>query len=311
MSVARLEITDLLWPVNSDGERLPVAKAEVLTALTAAGQRRAVRIVSRMPAANGLLDAGYVDALGLRVHCELQRLSEELQMGRRVAALLGPTIDDLRAADRWDPATEGAKPTTAPPPIRVVDIGCGLGYVVRWLAATAALGDDVELVGVDLNPALIGQASKLAEREALDCRFVPGDALELGVGVEDGPRTVVMSTGLLHHLPEPGLAEFFAAHERLEVAAFAHWDISPCVFATLGAWALHQIRMREPVSRHDGVMSARRAHPASVLQAAAYAGAPGYAIRIIEEAHWRSGALDVLRPIVGRRPGSGAPERAA
>jgi SAM-dependent methyltransferase len=294
-SAGRLEITDLLWPVDADGARLPVAKAEVLTRLAADGQRRAVRIVSRIPSANGLLDADYVDALGLRVHCELQRLSEELQMGRRVAALLGPIIEGLRAGERPD-QRPGATPS-----IRVVDIGCGLGFVVRWLAATAALGKDVELVGVDLNPALIGQAARLAEQEALDCRFVHGDALELGVAVDDGARTLVISTGLLHHFPGPSLAEFFAAHERLGVAAFAHWDIAPCVFATMGAWVLHQIRMREPVSRHDGVMSARRAHPASRLEAAARAGAPGYAVRVIEDAHWRSGALDVLRPVTGQR----------
>ncbi|HET7014796.1 MAG TPA: hypothetical protein VFI65_12845, partial [Streptosporangiaceae bacterium] len=109
----------------------PVSRTEVLTRLAASGQRRAVRIVSRMPSANGLLDAGYVDALGLRVHCELQRLSEELQMGRRVAALLGPIIDDLRAGARA-PAGAGARPATATS-IRMVDIGCGLGFVVRWL----------------------------------------------------------------------------------------------------------------------------------------------------------------------------------
>ena len=98
----RLEITDLLWPVNSDGERLPVARAEVLSRLAQAGQNRAVRIVSRMPAADGLIDAGDVDALGLRVHCELQRLSEELQMGRRVAALLGPILMLAAGARRTD-----------------------------------------------------------------------------------------------------------------------------------------------------------------------------------------------------------------
>lgn len=288
MKATRLEITDLLWPVDAAGERLPVAKAEVLARLAAAGQRRAVRIVARMPAADGLLEASYVDALGLRVHCELQRLSEELQMGRRVAALLLPIINSLRDSARGEP-------------IRVVDVGCGLGYVVRWLAATSALGDGVELVGVDLNSALIGQAARLANRESLSCRFVRGDALELGVAVERGDRTVVMSTGLLHHLPGPELMDFFGAHDRLEAAAFAHWDIAPCAFATLGAWMLHQTRMREPVSRHDGVLSARRAHPAPVLKAAAEAGAPGYAVRVIEEAHWWSGAVDVLRPVVGIR----------
>lgn len=51
----------------------------------------------------------------------------------------------------------------------------------------------------------------------------------------------------MHHLPEPELAEFFAAQARLGVAAFAHWDIAPCLWSTLGAWVFHQARMREPV----------------------------------------------------------------
>src|SRR5271165_1513450 len=151
MVAGPLEITDLLWPAGADGGRLPVVKAEVMARLAGLGQRRAARIVARMPSVDGVLDAGYVDALGVRVHCELQRLGEELQFGRRVAALLGPLVADLRRRS-------GAA-------IRVVDVGCGLGFVVRWLSATAALGGDVELVGVDTNPVLVAEAGRLAERE--------------------------------------------------------------------------------------------------------------------------------------------------
>ncbi len=221
------------------------------------------------------------------MHCELQRLGEELQFGRRVAALLGPVVAELRRSGGG--------------PVRVVDVGCGLGFVVRSMAATSVLGADVELVGVDHNPVLIGEAARLARCEDLACRFVQGDAFEPGVAIDDGAATIVFSSGLLHHLPAPGLAGFFAAQARLGVAAFAHWDIAPCLWSTISAWVFHQASMREPVSRHDGVLSARRAHPAAVLQAAARAGAPAYDVRVLEGSRWHPGALDGLRPIAGTR----------
>ena len=282
---APIEITDLLWPLDVAGRRLPVVRAEILSELAERGQRRARRIVARMPVTSGMLDPQYVDWLGFRVHCELQRLEEELQFGRRVAALLGPLIADLPGH------ADG---------LRVVDVGCGLGYVLRWLAATSALGD-AELVGVDLNPALVARAGGLAREEGLSCRFLHGNAFELDAVARDANRTVIISSGLLHHLGEEELVGFFAGQQRLGVAAFAHWDIAPCLWSTLGAWMFHRVRMREPVSRHDGVMSARRSHPAEVLEAAARAAAPSYDVRVLEGGRWQPRALDVLRPIVGTR----------
>ena len=283
-----LEITDLLWSINADGMPLAVPKAEVLDRLRAIGQRRAARIVSAIPAADGILDLGYVNALGFRVHCELQRLGEELQLARRVAALLSPIVEVVRRRGTG--------------PVRIVDVGCGLGFVVRAMAASSALGPDVELVGIDLNPFLVAEAGRLAEREGLTCRFEQGDAFGPELAVQDGARCIVISSGFVHHLPESALAEFFAAQARLGVAAFAHWDIAPCLWSTLGAWVFHYARMREPVSRHDGVLSARRAYPAATLQRAAQLGAPGYDIRVAEGSRWHPRALDVLRPVVGTRP---------
>jgi SAM-dependent methyltransferase len=286
-----LEIIDLLWPVDGDGNRLPVVQAEAVERLASLGQRRAARIVARMPATDGVLDPGYVDALGLRVHCELQRLSEELQFPRRVADLLGPIVARVREASPGDL-------------VRVVDVGCGLGCVLRYLAATAtrgspALGPGIELVGAELNGTLVNAATELAERERLTCRFVRADALLPDAVIEDGPRTIVISSGLMHHLGVAELDGFFAAQRGLGVAAFAHWDIAPCFWTTLGAWVFLRARMREPVSRYDGMISARRAHPASVLLAAARAGAPGYAPRVLEGTRWHPKVIDVLRPIVG------------
>ncbi len=285
----RVEITDLLWRADAAGRPVPVRRSEVVARLTASGQAGAARIAGRLPVLGDgdVLDPTEVDALGVRVHRELSRLGEELQMARRVAAILGPVLDGLRAGGGG--------------PVRVVDLGCGIGHLVRSLAHTGELGPHVELVGVDLNPALVAEAERLREVEDLHCRFVHGDAMGPGVAVADPARTVVISVGVLHHLGAADLEALFRAQADLGVAAWAHWDIVPGAWSTLGSWVFHLARMREPVSRHDGVLSARRSHPADLLLAAARAGAPAYDHEVREGPRWHPRALDVLRPLVGVR----------
>jgi SAM-dependent methyltransferase len=237
-----------------------------------------------MHAQDGRLTESEVDALLLRVHRELQRLSEELQLPRRLAEWLNSEVQ--RLANQTGP-------------IRIVDVGCGLGYVSRWLAARRVLAPGIELVGVDLNRVLVEEASALAGAEGLSCRFVVGDAFAPGVAIDDPARTIVVSTGLLHHFDPDELVGFFAAQQELRIAAFAHWDIDPSGWSAVGAWVFHQARMRERVSRHDGVLSARRAHMASTLEAAAQAGAPDYRISCRDGPRWRPALSEVLRPIVG------------
>jgi len=280
-----LEITDLLWHAE-DGIRSPVRQADVVRLLRERGQRRAARIVAALPSSGGDLDQDAVDALGLRVHRELSRLGEELQLAHRVAATVEQLIARRGLAER---------------PVRLLDVGCGLGHVLRTIAVHRLLPAHVELVGADLNPVLIAEAEHLAAREAPGVRFAAVDAFEPGTLVTDGSETVVVSTGVLHHVAPEELATFFSAHTALGVAAFAHWDIAPCRWSTLGAWVFHRARMREAVSRHDGVLSARRAHAGATLLRAAVEGADGYDITVDEGGRWHPRALDVLRPIVGIR----------
>lgn len=283
MSARPWEITDLIWSFDG-ATRTPVAVTEVTMRLRERGQHRAAKLVERLPSRAGYLDSDEMDRLGLRVHRELQRLTEELQLGRRAEAALRPMVRQVYTA------------TAAP--VRIVDVGCGLGFVLRWLAAYGDLGAPVELVGVDLNPVLAGEAGRLATGESLPCQFLVGDALAADGVLSDGRRTLVISTGMLHHLTLDDVSVFFAAHQRHGVAGFAHWDIMPSPVASIGAWIFHRARMREPVSRHDGVMSARRAHPIEELAATAREVAPGYAVAAGPA---RLGRLDVLRPIQGVR----------
>src|SRR6185436_464818 len=91
------------------------------------------------------------------------------------------------------------------------------------------------------------------------------------------PATVFLTTGVIHHFRGPALVDFFRQHEQPHAAAFLHFDFQPSLLAPLGSWLFHAVRMREPLARHDGVLSAVRAHTAATLVGAAREGAPGYA----------------------------------
>jgi SAM-dependent methyltransferase len=283
-----VELTDLICHWDPHSGRRPVLRSVVLERLRASGQRRAIRIARRLPVRDDVLDDDALDALLIRVHCELQRLSEELQQGRRVAEQLG----------RWVAALRRLDPTR---PVRVVDVGCGIGYTLRWLAASGALGPGVALVGVDLNGTLIDAARSLADREGLDVEFVVGDARAVLPVIAAPGRTIVMSAGLLHHLREDDLSEFFRWQQDLAVHSFCHWDPAPGAWSTIGSWVFHHSRMREPVSRHDGVMSVRRAHPADVLLTAARSAAPDYDVSCADTGAWPPMLTERLRPVVGVR----------
>ncbi|MEU8921429.1 class I SAM-dependent methyltransferase [Kitasatospora sp. NPDC048545] len=295
LRVRQLEISDLITAVDPrDGRRLPVLREDVVRQLREGGDERAARIVAGLPAdRDGALDPVAVDRLLVSVHTELQRLSEELRIGDRLVHLLGPLFTAIRAAD-------GGRPG----PYRLVDIGCGLGYLVRWLAATGALGPDVELVGVDLNAALVGEADRLARAEGLDCRFVHGNAFELPEAA-----TVYVSTGVLHHFGADALGEFFRAQAASPALAFCHFDIAATGLAPIGAWVFHRARMRHPLGRHDGVVSAQRAHPDEVLLRAA--AVPGMRALVYEPRGLSNPFCTTLRPVIGVRPELEAPLRQA
>lgn len=279
------EISDLV--VDHDPETLarrPVARQHVIDALRAAQNPRAARIVEAFPATRGVLDPDHVDGVLVRSHLELQRLHEEFLMGRRVREVLAPVLDAIRQH-------------SAQRPLRVVDIGCGMGFILRWLAAFGELGDDVTLTGVDYNDRLIRAARHLAEREGLRCTFVTGNAFTL-----DEPATLYLSTGAIHHFRGDDLARVFAQQDASPALAMVHYDIKPSWAAPVGAWIFHQARMREPLAQHDGYLSAVRAHPKSALVHAVKTGAPGFHGAMFDGDVPLLPILRIMHGLVGLRP---------
>ena len=282
---AQPEITDLL--VRHDPhtlERLLVRKQDVLDVFAKFHNRQAVRAVQELPAQDGVLEAREIDRLLVRIHWEMQRLGEEFYHGPRVHAAVSAMIATIRAGGHSGP-------------LCVVDIGCGIGYTLRWLAARTSLASQgVELLGVDLNSALIHEANRLSRLENLPCHFVQGDAFS-----PDHAGQVYLSTGVIHHFRGPALLEFLSRHRRPETLAFLHFDFQPSFLAPYGSWFFHILRMRTRVARHDGVLSAARAHTAETLVQAARSGAPEFASGMYGVKIWNTPFPRVFHTLIGVR----------
>jgi SAM-dependent methyltransferase len=81
---------------------------------------------------------------------------------------------------------------------RVLDAGCGTGQRVLGMAKRYPRAS---FLGVDLSPASLDVARRLAERHALpNVAFAAADLLEMELGER---FDVIVSTGVIHHLPDP------------------------------------------------------------------------------------------------------------
>ena len=84
----------------------------------------------------------------------------------------------------------GAKPGN-----RVLDVGCGTGYLSSMLAA--AVGPEGSVTGVDASAAMVAAANEL--RSSANCTYTVGAAERLEF--DDGTFDVVTSSLMVHHLP--------------------------------------------------------------------------------------------------------------
>jgi SAM-dependent methyltransferase len=279
------EITDLI--INYDPislERQDVHKIDVIERFRDVKDHWAVKIVESFPDKNGILDADWIDRMMIRIHNEIQILSEEFYHGLRIFELLGPLINTLK-----DAGVQG--------PYRVVDIGCGIGFVIRWLAKHGHFGDDVQLIGADYNRAFVAEATRLAQVENLNCKFIVANAFKLDKGAH-----IFCSTGVLHHFRGGALESLFSEHEHELTQAFFHYDFQPSIFAPIGAWLFHFARVRFPVSHHDGRLSAIRAHSGETLVNAARSSLPHFRCALYSKNIRPFPLPRVFHTILGIRP---------
>lgn len=282
---AQPEITDLIVQHDpSTLRRRPVRKQELVEVFSHFRNRKALRAVLALPEDGGILPDREIDALLLTVHWEMQRLAEEFYHGHRVWELLRPVLASIRQAGMRER-------------LRIVDVGCGIGYTTRWLAANIPPAEhNIELVGMDLDQTLTTEAHRLASAENLPCRFLRGDAFS-----REHAGHILLSTGVIHHFRGSALTEFLGQHDQPNTRAFLHFDFQPWFLAPFGSLFFHYLRMRTAIARHDGVLSTARAHDGRTLTEASRAAAPGFAAGIYGAKIWGTPAPRVFHTLVGLR----------
>src|ERR1700756_5644054 len=120
---------------------------------------------------------------------------------------------------------------------------------------------------------------------------------------EEHSGQIFLSTGVIHHFRGQELLKFLGWHEQPETQAFLHFDFQPWLLAPVGAWFFHYLRMRTAVARHDGVLSAARAHGGQTPRAAGRNELPQFASGIYGAKIWNTPAPRVFHTLVGlRRP---------
>ena len=94
----------------------------------------------------------------------------------------------------------------AHPPGRALDVGCGTGTNVVYLARHGWTA-----VGVDFVGRAVAKARRRARRAGVSCTFVVGDATRLSVA---GPFDLALDMGCLHSIPTSGRAGYAAGLGR-------------------------------------------------------------------------------------------------
>ena len=162
--------------------------------------------------------------------------------------------------------------------LRVLDLGCGAGDLGRALVREAArTGGRVESLGVDLSPEAVALARSLGT-PGDGASFETGDAL--GPGFDPAEFDLVVSSFLLHHLPDDAAVGEALRRSARARFGFLHLDLvrSRAAWLLFGALGRPLVRRRETFE--DGLSSIRRSWTVREMAAIAAAAAPGARVEV-------------------------------
>jgi len=167
-----------------------------------------------------------------------------------------PTLNFLARATERRIADEAAGAYSAIDrgPIRIVDVGCGYGDMLRRIERWAAARKlEVQLTGVDLSADAI-QAAIRATPANSRIEWIAGDWASYPADTTD----IILSSLLTHHLPEEEIVRFL---RWMEATARRGWFINDLHRQALPYWVftgVASVAGWHPFVRHDGPVSIRR-----------------------------------------------------
>ncbi len=157
---------------------------------------------------------------------------------------------------------------------RVLDLCTGAGDLPAVMCEYArAHGVTPRITALDANPATLAIARQRCEKFP-EIEFVQGNALTYGAreagAAAPPPYDLVHCSLALHHFSE-GDAISLLRHCRTLGSRVLISDLERAWSTTLGVWLLTALFYREPMTKHDGRESARRAFSFAEFRAMAQA----------------------------------------
>ncbi len=154
----------------------------------------------------------------------------------------------------WRPIRRLARASGTARPLRILDVACGGGDVVRGLARRATrAGIAVQVEGCDINPVAIAYAREAARRQhASNVGFFTYDALH--TPLPEGYDVVTCSL-FLHHLDNPDAARMLQSMAAAATQMVVVSDLRRSRLGYVLACVACNVLTRSPIVRVDGPLS--------------------------------------------------------
>jgi SAM-dependent methyltransferase len=177
-------------------------------------------------------------------------------------ALARVSVISLTARRVWSEVARLADRGVAP--VRVLDLACGGGDVLRRVAGRARrAGKSVELVGCDRSPVAL-------ERARAECASAAGVTFQQVDVLRDpipSGHDIVCSSLFLHHLDGDAAAHFLAGMAGAAQRVVLVQDLLRTRLGYVYAWVGLGLMTQSDVARHDGPVSVAAAFSLSEARA--------------------------------------------
>jgi SAM-dependent methyltransferase len=201
-------------------------------------------LVSPIPRVAGAVER--LDAPGADPGVVAESLGDLARINR---LFLGTRLTLASAGDLLGGAPPGA-------PVALLDAGCGGGDMALALARWArGRGFEARVVGIDPSPTI---ASLARRRVGEEVEVRVGDLLALDLA--DGSVDVAVCSLVLHHFEPEDAVRALRELRRVSRIGVVVNDLVRTPLGLLGAHGVARFLTRNPITRHDAVLSARRAY---------------------------------------------------